>query len=270
MKLGISSYTYTWAVGVPGYPVDNPLSAFDLVDKALGLGVSVLQIADNLPLDAVDEADLLRLERVASSCGIQLEIGTRGIHPDHLMNYLKLAQRFKSPILRVVVDTPDHHPSVPEVVALLGPCMREIEKAGITLAIENHDRFSVKDLVSILEMLDSSHVGICLDTVNSFGALEGPGAVLGALAPWTVNLHIKDFMVRRADHMMGFVIEGTPAGRGRLDVPWMLEILNSAGRKFNAILELWTPPRKDLNETIQKEAAWAEESIRYLRKHLPE
>ena len=48
------------------------------------------------------------------------------------------------------------------------------EEAGVVLAIENHDKFSTDELVYMVEELGPSWVGICLDTVNSFGALEGP------------------------------------------------------------------------------------------------
>jgi len=269
MKLGISSYTYTWAIGVPGYRMHQPLTAMELLEKATELGVSVVQIADNLPLHTLSEAELLALERDAMTRGIQLEIGTRGIQHEYLMHYLQLAERFHSSILRVVIDTSDHHPSIQEVISLLRGCLHAFVESGVTLAIENHDRFSVNEFIHILEAIDSPFVGICLDTVNSFGALEGPQAVVEALAPWTVNLHVKDFNIRRADHMMGFTIEGTPAGMGRLDIPWLLEVLKSHGRQVNAILELWTPPELDLRATVQKEATWAKESIHYLRNYLP-
>jgi sugar phosphate isomerase/epimerase len=266
MKLGLSSYTYTWAIGVPGYPPDKPLSALGLLEKAVELDVAVVQIVDNLPLGILNEAGLQALEQYAMFGGIQLEVGTRGIQPDHLRTYLRLARRFHSPILRVVIDTANHHPSIKEAIDLLRISLPAFVDAGITLAIENHDRFSTKEFVHLLEAINSPFIGICLDTVNSFGALEGPQVVVKALAPWTVNLHIKDFLIRRADHMMGFTLEGTPAGQGRLDIPWLLERLKSYGRDFNAILELWTSPESDLSATIEKEDVWARESVRFLRK----
>jgi sugar phosphate isomerase/epimerase len=266
MKLGISSYTYTWAIGVPGYPVADPLDGIGLLDKAVDLGVSVVQIADNLPLDQLDEGALTALAAGTVARGLQVEVGTHGIQPAHLETYLKLAQRFDSPILRVVIDTAGYHPSIPEVIALLRESLPAFTAADITLAIENHDRFSVRDFKHILDALDSPYLGICLDTVNSFGALEGPEVVVEALGPWTVNLHVKDFLIRRADHMMGFTIEGTPAGWGRLDLPWLLDQIQLYGKDFNAILELWTPPETVIEATIKKEARWAIESVRYLRK----
>ncbi|MBX2999662.1 MAG: sugar phosphate isomerase/epimerase [Caldilineaceae bacterium] len=265
MKLGVSSYTFAWAIGAPGYPPTAPMNTFDLLDLAHELKVGVVQIADNLPLDQLTEADLARLRAQADAQAIQIEVGTRGIGADHLRRYLELARYFGSSILRVVVDTRDDHPSPDEVIARLRPLLPEFATADVILAIENHDRFATDALIHIMRTLNSAHVGICLDTVNSFGALEGPALVVERLGPWTVNLHIKDFAVRRADHNMGFTVEGRPAGRGNLDVPWLLREVGRHGRDFNAILELWPPPAESLDATIAKERAWAEESVDYLR-----
>ncbi|MFN2284919.1 MAG: sugar phosphate isomerase/epimerase family protein, partial [Anaerolineae bacterium] len=162
-------------------------------------------------------------------------------------------------------DTATHQPDLDEAIALLKESVPAFEAAGVVLAIENHDRFRAEEFLEIVETVDSPHLGICLDTVNSFGALEGPEGVIDTLGPWTVNLHVKDFTIRRADHKMGFVIEGTPAGKGRLDVPALLARLRAWGFDGSVILELWTPPEATLAETIAKEAAWAEESVGYLQ-----
>jgi sugar phosphate isomerase/epimerase len=272
MNLGISSYSYTWAVGVPGHRPDRPVSAHDLLMRAGELGVRTVQIADNLPLHRLAPAELAALADRAAGDGIAIEVGTRGIGGQHLWAYLDLAARLGSPILRVVVDTAAHQPSPDEIVATVGALLPALEQAGVTLAIENHDRFSTRILTEILERIDSERVGICLDTVNSFGALEGPPVVVEALGPWTVNLHVKDFAVTRAGHSLGFTIEGRPAGQGQLDVPWLLERLRALARQpiSAAIVELWTPPEATLEETIAKERTWAAESVAYLRRFVPD
>ena len=89
------------------------------------------------------------------------------------------------------------------------------------------------------------------------------------LSPFVVNLHCKDFVVRRAEHMMGFTIEGRPVGEGQLDVPWLIEQLGGVDRDMSAIIELWTPPGATLDATIATEREWAEMSVEYLRKLLP-
>lgn len=49
MRLGISSYTFVWAVGVPGYPAPaRPLTPLGLLDKAVALGVRVVWIVDEV------------------------------------------------------------------------------------------------------------------------------------------------------------------------------------------------------------------------------
>jgi sugar phosphate isomerase/epimerase len=265
MRLGISSWTYTWAIGVPGEPPQQPMKAVDLLNKAAALDVHVVQVADNLPLHELSSKELERFEKHALELDIQVEVGTRGIAHQHLRTYLQLAQRLHSPILRVVVDTADHHPEEDEVVSILKEIVPEFERAGVRLAIENHDRFKARILADIVERIGSPSVGICLDTVNSFGALEGPDVVLAALGPLVVNLHVKDFDIFRANHSMGFIVEGRPAGQGRLNVPWLLQELRGYGLDPNAILELWTPPEQRLAETIAKEDAWAHASVKYLR-----
>jgi len=269
MRLGISSYTYTWAVGVPGHHPERPMSALDLLDKASTSGVCVLQVADNLPLDRLSGAELETFESRVAELGISIEVGTRGIAHQHLRTYLRLAERLRSPLVRIVIDTPDHHPREDQVISALKDIMPEFERAGVRLAIENHDRFKARTLAEILERIGSEFVGICLDTVNSFGALEGPEAVLEALGPWVVNLHVKDFAIHRAVHMMGFTIEGRPAGQGRLNLPWLLQVLRDHDRDPNAILELWTPPAETLAATIAREDAWATASVEYLRTLIP-
>ena len=184
---------------------------------------------------------------------------------EHLRQYIDIAQEFESPILRVVVDTATHHPTPDEIIALIRSALPELTRAGITLAIENHDRFKVATLAGILETIDHPNVGICLDTVNSFGALEGPDLVVATLGPYVANLHVKEFIVRRLRHNMGFEVTGVPAGQGMLDIVWLLETLHGFGREFNAIIELWPEPEATMSATIAKENDWVRQSAVYLR-----
>jgi len=266
----MGSYARYWASGVPGYPPEHPLRAEGLIEFAARLGLKVVQIADNMPLDAISQERLSKIRDLSQERGIAIEVGTRGITLGHLRRCLKLARFFDSPILRVVVDTSDHHPSPSEVVQLISRVVPHLEDNRVVLAIENHDRFKCRQLVQILEQVNSPWVGICLDTVNSFGALEGPDVVVDTLAPWVVNLHLKDFTVRRAVHMMGFSVEGCPAGEGQLDIPWLLSTMRTHGKDPNAILELWVSPEERLEDTIRKEEQWAVRSVNHLRSFIPD
>jgi len=275
MRLGISSYTYGWAVGTDAHRPSGALTAFDLVERAAAFGVGVLQICDNLPAGTYEPASVRAIARHAERAGVRVEVGTRGCDPAHLRRFLHVARALGSPVLRVVLDTPDDHPTEQQVVERLAAVLPEFPGGGhnaVRLAVENHDRFRARTLCDTLRALamrglTPPYVGICLDTVNSFGALEGPDVVVGTLGPHVLNLHLKDFAVRRLPHLQGFTVEGRPLGEGMLDVPWLLRRLRELNANdFNAILELWTPPEAEMADTIRKEAEWAERSVQAARR----
>lgn len=241
------------------------MTAQQLVKRAHLLGVRRVQISDNLALAALPASELDELEITARRLEVGIEVGTRGIAPAHLHTYLQLATRFSSPVLRVVVDTATAHPSPDEVIGTVRSVISEFEKAGVTLAIENHDRFTAASIARIIDKVGSDRCGVCLDTVNSFGALEGPAQVVATLGPLCVNLHVKEFTVVRASHFMSFSVEGRPAGQGMLNVPWLLQELRNMGRDPNAIIELWTPPQPDIAATMALEDDWTMQSVKFLR-----
>jgi 3-oxoisoapionate decarboxylase len=267
-RLGVGSFAFAWAIGVPGHPPARPMDAVAFLDRAAALGAEIAQIGDNLPLQDWTQADLERLRVHAEALGLTLEVGTRGIEGDHLPHYAEIARTLSSALLRVVIDTERHRPTPDEVVATVRRALPALERTGVTLAVENHDRFPVATLAALVREIGSERVGICLDTVNSLGSLEGPDAVLEALGPYVVNFHVKDARIERLSHNMGFLVSGTPAGQGMLDLPGMLRRLSELGRAPNVILESWPPPEGDLEATIRKEAAWAEASMPYLRSVL--
>jgi sugar phosphate isomerase/epimerase len=267
VKLGISSYTFGWAVGVRGREPAHPLDEHGLLAKCREHGVSLLQIGDNLALHTFDAARLERLAISAARDNVQLEVGARGLRIDRLGEYVAIARRLNAKLLRFVIDDANYHPTPDTVIGVLREGASMLN--GLTLGIENHDRFSAETLRQIIEQAGSERIGVCLDTANSLGAGEGLQTVLGALARLTVNLHIKDFHIERVPHLMGFSVSGRPAGSGFLDLPALLKQLAPFGRCHTAVLELWTPPESDIERTISKESAWAVQSLEYLRALFP-
>jgi sugar phosphate isomerase/epimerase len=67
---------------------------------------------------------------------------------------------------------------------------------------------------------------------------------------------------------MGFTVVGTPAGKGRLDIPGLLRAARGNGRDPNSILELWTPFEGTVDQTVVRESGWARESISLLRRYI--
>jgi sugar phosphate isomerase/epimerase len=265
MRLGISSWTYPWAIGVSGFPPPvRPIRLADLLDKAAVLKVGVVQVADNLPLHELDSAELRDARDQARSLGLRIEIGTRGVEPAHLLRYLTLAVSFDAALLRTLTRSVEQQPSLEQAEKWIREVLPEFEAQGVTLGLENYEKHSCRDLAALVRRLESDHVGICLDTVNSLGALETPEVVVETLASLTVNLHIKDFVVDRVPQMMGFVVSGAPAGTGKLAIPWLLGQMPT-DNNVSAILEQWPPLRESVEATVAMEQEWAERGVQYLR-----
>ena len=262
MKLGISSYALTWAIGVKGYePPLKPLTAVGLVKLAHELGLHLVQIACNVPLHEFTNGQLHELKQAADELEVTLEIGARGTNPARMLQYLELANFLGSNIVRTLITDPDISRGETDIRRILP----FYEANNIMIGIENHGLHTTTQLADLFKRINNPLVGCCLDTVNSFGALEGPDLVIERLAPYLVNLHIKDFTIDRLDHQMGFVITGAPAGQGRLDINKLVEVMKFYNKRPSVILELWPPYKNSVEETVALEREWLLQSLDFLK-----
>jgi sugar phosphate isomerase/epimerase len=269
MRLGIGSWTFPWGIGFNGYPkAGESLTAIDLLYKAKSLGVEIVQICDNMPLHEMSDSELRQLGRKADEMDLFLQVGTQGVDPEHLLRYLGIAKILKSNILRIITDTSECKPEAEAVVKQIKEVIPEFAKNGVFIAVENHDRFKVRELKDIIRKIGSPFAGICLDTVNSFGELECPREVVSELGPYVVNLHIKDFDISRIDNKMGFNIKGSPAGYGKLDIDMVFKELINNGRYPDVILEQWVPFEGTVEKSIQLENEWAEKGVKLLKEKI--
>ena len=264
MHAGLSSFAFEWAVR-HGSP---PFGEARLIRIAKSHHLSVVQIGDNLPVHGMGADRRDRLRAALADAKLGLELGARGLTRPHLLTYLALSREFGCRLLRFVIDQGTYEPSPRAIVSLLTKAVPDLRAGDVTLALENHDRFSAAVLRQIIDAVDSPHVGACLDTANSLGAGEGLAEVTRLLAPVTVNLHLKDVIIKRVSHQMGFVIDGCPLGEGCLPLAETVRAVRAAGRCRTAILEAWTPEAETLADTISREAAWARRSLTAFRKLL--
>ncbi len=268
MKLGIGTYAYMWSIGFPGAQPSAPMDAIELLRRAHELGVRVVQFGPNLPLSEVGGNQLRAIVDYARDAHIELEVGTRGLNAQHLRSQLELAARLDCKLVRTVPELDDGSvPSHAAMVDCLGKIIPDLERHRIRLALENGN-LPAQDLADTLDALASPWLGVTLDTANSLAIPEGTRQIVKTLARHTMCFHVKDFVVQRVWHRMGFVVEGRPAGQGQMDLPWILQELNSARADANAILELWPPQQADIQATTALEQEWAEESIRFLRQYI--
>jgi sugar phosphate isomerase/epimerase len=275
MKLGINAYTYMWSIGFqganPAYPDKaarpaNPLTPLGLLEKAHQLGVRVVQTGPFLGVESLSEQELDAFIRTACEWGIELEVGTRGLDEDHVLRQIALARRMGARLIRTLPEIGGQYATD---ARLIPPAVRKVlpalEQAGVRLGIEN-GRTPAAELRAALDEVHSPYVGVVLDMVNSLAVPEGWKEVTRLLVPHVMCVHYKDFTIRRTWHMMGFICEGTPAGKGLVEADWLLDQLRASPYDFNVIIELWPPEQDTLEHTIALEQAWAVESVSNLRR----
>jgi sugar phosphate isomerase/epimerase len=262
VTVGLSTYAFFWQWQTTA---DTPLNLTGMIDRTADWDVKRFQICDYPRIDAYDDAELEQLRRHAERRGVALELGTRGLRPDHLRRYLRLADRLGVRLVRSMFNTVDHKPTRAEAIELLNIVLPDFERAGVTLALETYEQVPVRSLVDTVAALDSPNLGICLDPANCVAALEHPKDTIDLTAPYVRNIHVKDFAFTRKDGWVGFTLAGCPLGEGLLDYDHMVEVVRPDERGIDQIIEHWLPWQGDSATTIRIENEWNLHNLQYLR-----
>ncbi|MCU0379106.1 MAG: sugar phosphate isomerase/epimerase [Bacteroidales bacterium] len=267
--LGISSWTYPWAVGLYGEErAERKLGAVGLMKKAVALGVTLVQFADNLPLENLSDDELAELKGFAVDFGLSIEVGTKGIDPPHLLNMLRIARYLESPLLRILPAIFGRKAEMAELEESIRAVLPEFERSEITIVLENTEAFTAEEYSALVNRVDNSRFRLCVDLANAIGRLEGPHYVIDLLAPYCANYHFKDVKVTRSKTLMGFSVEGTVSGQGSIPLDYSVAQLKKSNLWPSVIIELWPPRMDTMSETIHNENNMATASVMFMRDYL--
>lgn len=269
--IGLSTYALFWQWQDHGpTAAERPLSLPDLIDKTADWGVGRFQICDYPLIETYDDDRLAALLAQAGRRGVALELGTRGLRPDHLARYLQIARRLDVTLVRSMinakVDGADDRPTPDEAVARLRAALPAYERAGVTLALETYEQVPTPTVVDVVRTVGSSRLGICLDPANSVAALEHPSDTIARTADLVANLHVKDFAFSRQDGWVGFTLAGCPLGDGLLPYAEMMQVVRPSERDISMIIEHWLPWQGDSATTLSTEDAWTLHNLDHLRR----
>ncbi|MFT4013523.1 MAG: TIM barrel protein [Paracoccus sp. (in: a-proteobacteria)] len=270
MKLGLGSYAFRWSIGIKDKQPSRPMTAIEVLDIAHDHGLSVVQYADNLPLDRLTVDEHLALKARADDYGMALELGTQGFNAEELARYIPIGERIGSNILRVALDADDALIPVPELAAQLRGLLPDGKRAGLRFAIENHFNYPSPRMVELLDAVADDSLGVCLDVANSICAGEWPMATVRMLAPYTINLHFKDYQITPDPYGVGFRIHGTPLGEGRAELAEVLDCLSHCPPEMSVILEHWLPHSEDMEATRAQEHVWLDRTVAAARRLVPQ
>jgi sugar phosphate isomerase/epimerase len=263
--IGLSTYAFFWQISERAL---EPPDLNALLSRTRELGAQVFQICDYPPLQTYSDAQLGDLKKNAEDWGITLELGTKGVQHEHLLNYLRMADRLEAKLIRSIVNAPDHRPTLSEAEKLLRTLVPAYEASGVTLALETYEQLSSADLVALVESIGNKNLGICLDPANCVANLEHPVAVIDRCAPYVANLHVKDFAFTRRGGWVGFTLEGCELGKGLLPYDYMIEKVDPEARGINQVVEHWLTWQDDYEKTARIENEWNVRNLERMRRSI--
>jgi sugar phosphate isomerase/epimerase len=135
----------------------------------------------------------------------------------------------------------------------------------VTIVLENQEAYLTQEYADMMARVDHPNLRICLDLSNALGAMEGPEHAMPRMGPYCGNLHFKDVVIIRSKTLMGFTVEGRPAGQGSIPIRWALEQVQRYGHRPSVIVELWPPFQANLEATIAMEDDWVRQSVEFMR-----
>ena len=268
--LGVGSYALRWAGGIGDRHPAVSITPAEVLDKVHGLGVQLVQFADNIPLHKrpADEIDALAAK--AKQMGMTIELGLTGCDPASVDVYLDLARKLNARLLRIAPSAEESARSDGEIIDLFRALLPAAAAADVTLAVENHFHLPSPRLVRVIEGVGDARLGVCLDVANSIACQEWPADTIAILAPYAVNLHLKDFRIAVDPHGVGCIVTGAPLGAGAMNIASVFDALERAGRsRLNVILEHWLPWQGSFETTIPLELKWLEQTVATGRKFIP-
>lgn len=279
--IGVDSFSYHRFFGDLG-PKDQPSSirwsTTDFLHRVVELGVEAVSLQTTF-MQELDPDMIQALGRQLNELGLEavpawghrsgLEGGTNPEKVKDLHRTLQTAGTLGCSLVRFVAGDLFYY-KVPasERIERLIPIIKNVaDRAkvfGLTLAIENHGDFAMKDLVSLVERVDMSNLGICFDAMNAVRVGDDLMNAAAMAAPYMCMVHIRDFLPlsSRPPGVEDFW-PSVPLGRGQLDIKGFIGFLKNDGYGGNLFIEM-----AYMHPDYADEDAAVAESVAYLKGKL--
>jgi sugar phosphate isomerase/epimerase len=181
---------------------------------------------------------------------------------DDLVHHIAVARRIGATVMRIVGGNASCRQfGVEETIGRLTPVLHraylEAEAQGVKLAIENHNDFTARELLRLLDRVSSSALGVTLDTGNAIRVHDDPIEATRILAPYAFATHLKDIAVHRGSPVEFSFWRSCPVGQGIIDIPAIIWELRQARYDGALTVEIdLVHPRWDRlpEETIVRES----------------
>jgi 3-oxoisoapionate decarboxylase len=247
LRTGLNPYGLTYHLGIQaaGTPRANPraVGLEGYIALATELGAKTLEVWEGWTGRMTDD-ELRALGARLRSLGME-PVGSSGLQQADMANSIRIARGLGATIIRFAL-TPilcgdrnaagtRWHQLVGSVWEKLGQLAPMAAAHGITIAIENHQDFTSKELVNFC-VETGPNVGIVFDTANTFPVAESPLDFTRTIAPHVRYLHLKDYRVQWTDE--GLRLVRCASGDGVVPFREMVEILSRHHQSLPAAIEI--------------------------------
>lgn len=271
ITIGLGSYAYRYSIGFPGFVPEKPMTVQDLLQEAHLLGFNTVQLCDNLALEKMSREEIEKIGEHASSLGLLVEVGMKGLNPENLMKHLEIADIMSSKFLRVVIGqsiyscTGEKRSSIiRNATGILKEALPYCKEHNIRIGIENHFDLTSDDLVEIVRLIDDESVGLILDTTNCLGFIEKPSETLEKFGPYLFSVHLKDYLVEKVE--AGYLVSGTVLGEGLLDCEQILKGCIKYNPDCNITIEMTI--RRQETQNINDVILWEKNAVQKSKAYL--
>jgi len=189
-------------------------------------------------MDAADRAALSAMHEAAAAAGVRVTALSVAINEAEAG--IDTAAEFGCRLLVVRTGPCRLHPTDPRGTTepaalrrLLEPLATAAESRRITLAIEFPSAWPARDVVALIESLESPPVGVCLDLGHA-QLHEGAAEAIEQLAGYVHTIHLHDNLGRSDDHRLPFA--------GATEWPSVLMELEKTGYIGPLVLEIAGEP----------------------------
>jgi len=282
MKVGIDSYCYHRFFGELYPDQDKPAKSMklkDFLDRAKELKVDGVSL-ETCFLESTEKSYLEELNVMLDEYGFERvwawghPLGLeRGLNPgafNEMKSMIPLAKTIGADVMRVVASNrrfrhENHKEQLDRLLVQFKEAAKIAGDYGVRLALENHQDFTVGEILALIEDVASPYLGVTYDNGNSVRLLEDPVQSMELLAKYTFAVHMKDVAVnnKEAKPTDWFFFSGVPIGQGVIDNLGMLKVLSKAG--FNGLLAIEIDhPHHDWRDREDEAVALSVEGTRRL------
>jgi sugar phosphate isomerase/epimerase len=279
--IGLDSYSYHRYFG-ENTPFEQPRqtrwTTAQFLKRAAELGVTAVSL-QTVYLPPLNQSSVAEIRRELDRYGLEpvlawghpagLDGGEDPAKADDLSHAMLAAKQLGCSLMRIVCGNFDTgripiSERMDRLVPILRRAAAEAKDLGLTLAVENHADFKMRELIELIDRVIATNLGICLDTGNTVRVGDDLMEATALAAPRVKMVHLKDLVVIEASRGNPSAWwPSAPLGRGHFDIPAFVATLAKGGFGGTLFIEM----ANTFKDWPDEDVAVAE-SVGYLRNIL--